>query len=255
MNHFFLLFFLKLNLKKYRLIFKKMKNNKKNAFTFFTLKIKTFFFSNSTMKHSPTHNWVQFNLKHRHNIIVVGIFWKRREEKGGSRLLFRKSNHLSINRSKWQRLGFGHFHFSTKPFQFPVFSLFSLQFGLCFQGFLQGFNFPSKYSTMETPSSQPKRRGRPKGSSTKSKDEKEKEPHSTGRMRGSVDKRAAAIDEQYVQWKSLVPVLYDWFANHNLVWPSLSCRYMCLFFSFLKAYLVCCTFLEPLFFGLVRLES
>lgn len=47
-------------------------------------------------------------------------------------------------------------------------------------------------------------------------------------MRGSItDKKAAAnaIDEKYVQWKSLVPVLYDWFANHNLVWPSLSCRY------------------------------
>uniref|UniRef100_A0A0E0JN42 Histone-binding protein RBBP4-like N-terminal domain-containing protein n=1 Tax=Oryza punctata TaxID=4537 RepID=A0A0E0JN42_ORYPU len=34
----------------------------------------------------------------------------------------------------------------------------------------------------------------------------------------------AAVDERYAQWKSLIPVLYDWFANHNLVWPSLSCR-------------------------------
>ncbi|KAG6511182.1 hypothetical protein ZIOFF_029237 [Zingiber officinale] len=34
----------------------------------------------------------------------------------------------------------------------------------------------------------------------------------------------ATVDERYTQWKSLVPVLYDWFANHNLVWPSLSCR-------------------------------
>uniref|UniRef100_A0A6V7QTL5 Histone-binding protein RBBP4-like N-terminal domain-containing protein n=1 Tax=Ananas comosus var. bracteatus TaxID=296719 RepID=A0A6V7QTL5_ANACO len=32
------------------------------------------------------------------------------------------------------------------------------------------------------------------------------------------------VDERYTQWKSLVPVLYDWLANHNLVWPSLSCR-------------------------------
>ncbi|CAN4085036.1 unnamed protein product [Withania somnifera] len=40
-------------------------------------------------------------------------------------------------------------------------------------------------------------------------------------MRG----KAAAVDEKYVQWKSLVPVLYDWFTNHNLVWPSLSCRW------------------------------
>ncbi|XP_042383327.1 WD-40 repeat-containing protein MSI4-like [Zingiber officinale] len=35
----------------------------------------------------------------------------------------------------------------------------------------------------------------------------------------------ATVDERYTQWKSLVPVLYDWFANHNLVWPSLSCRW------------------------------
>ncbi|THU61967.1 hypothetical protein C4D60_Mb01t00190 [Musa balbisiana] len=32
-------------------------------------------------------------------------------------------------------------------------------------------------------------------------------------------------DVRYAQWKSLVPVLYDWLANHNLVWPSLSCRW------------------------------
>ncbi|RWW31804.1 hypothetical protein GW17_00003565, partial [Ensete ventricosum] len=35
----------------------------------------------------------------------------------------------------------------------------------------------------------------------------------------------ATVDERYTQWKSLIPVLYDWLANHNLVWPSLSCRY------------------------------
>jgi len=34
-----------------------------------------------------------------------------------------------------------------------------------------------------------------------------------------------SVDERYTQWKSLVPVLYDWLANHNLVWPSLSCRF------------------------------
>ncbi|CAL5327877.1 unnamed protein product [Camellia sinensis] len=34
-----------------------------------------------------------------------------------------------------------------------------------------------------------------------------------------------SVDERYTQWKSLVPVLYDWLANHNLVWPSLSCRW------------------------------
>lgn len=40
----------------------------------------------------------------------------------------------------------------------------------------------------------------------------------------------ASVDEKYTQWKSLVPVLYDWLANHNLVWPSLSCRLGFLFF-------------------------
>ncbi|RRT81110.1 hypothetical protein B296_00003014 [Ensete ventricosum] len=35
----------------------------------------------------------------------------------------------------------------------------------------------------------------------------------------------ATVDERYTQWKSLIPVLYDWLANHNLVWPSLSCRW------------------------------
>ncbi|XWS12068.1 hypothetical protein CRYUN_Cryun37aG0058800 [Craigia yunnanensis] len=34
-----------------------------------------------------------------------------------------------------------------------------------------------------------------------------------------------SVEERYTQWKSLVPVLYDWLANHNLVWPSLSCRW------------------------------
>ncbi|KAG6543059.1 hypothetical protein Mapa_015555 [Marchantia paleacea] len=32
-------------------------------------------------------------------------------------------------------------------------------------------------------------------------------------------------EERHAQWKSLVPILYDWLANHNLVWPSLSCRW------------------------------
>ncbi|RMZ53608.1 hypothetical protein APUTEX25_003142, partial [Auxenochlorella protothecoides] len=31
--------------------------------------------------------------------------------------------------------------------------------------------------------------------------------------------------EQYLAWKKLIPYLYDWFANHNLTWPSLSCRW------------------------------
>lgn len=43
------------------------------------------------------------------------------------------------------------------------------------------------------------------------------------RDRGKAGK--PSVDERYTQWKSLVPVLYDWLANHNLVWPSLSCRW------------------------------
>ncbi|KAM2993793.1 hypothetical protein FF2_045850 [Malus domestica] len=35
----------------------------------------------------------------------------------------------------------------------------------------------------------------------------------------------ASVNDRYTQWKSLVPVLYDWLVNHNLVWPSLSCRW------------------------------
>ncbi|CAA3017454.1 WD-40 repeat-containing MSI4-like [Olea europaea subsp. europaea] len=42
--------------------------------------------------------------------------------------------------------------------------------------------------------------------------------------RGSASSEAS-VEERYAQWKSLVPILYDWLANHNLVWPSLSCRW------------------------------
>ncbi|KAL4369700.1 hypothetical protein GQ457_05G035180 [Hibiscus cannabinus] len=37
--------------------------------------------------------------------------------------------------------------------------------------------------------------------------------------------KGRSVEDKYTQWKSLVPVLYDWLANHNLVWPSLSCRW------------------------------
>ncbi|GAB2228014.1 hypothetical protein Droror1_Dr00009843 [Drosera rotundifolia] len=39
------------------------------------------------------------------------------------------------------------------------------------------------------------------------------------------DSSGMTVDERYSQWKSLIPILYDWLANHNLVWPSLSCRW------------------------------
>ncbi|CAN4086939.1 unnamed protein product [Withania somnifera] len=42
---------------------------------------------------------------------------------------------------------------------------------------------------------------------------------------GKGGEEAPSVDERYTQWKSLVPVLYDWLANHNLLWPSLSCRW------------------------------
>ncbi|KAK9814957.1 hypothetical protein WJX73_003132 [Symbiochloris irregularis] len=29
----------------------------------------------------------------------------------------------------------------------------------------------------------------------------------------------------YKAWKSSIPMLYDWFANHHLAWPSLCCRW------------------------------
>lgn len=36
---------------------------------------------------------------------------------------------------------------------------------------------------------------------------------------------ARAVDESYNRWKDGIPLLYDWFTNHNLVWPTLCCRY------------------------------
>ncbi|KAK9043882.1 hypothetical protein V6N11_072206 [Hibiscus sabdariffa] len=42
---------------------------------------------------------------------------------------------------------------------------------------------------------------------------------------GKKSQQQTSVDDKYTQWKSLVPVLYDWLANHNLVWSSLSCRW------------------------------
>ncbi|CAN0901258.1 WD-40 repeat-containing protein MSI4 [Linum grandiflorum] len=60
-----------------------------------------------------------------------------------------------------------------------------------------------------------------RGRKPKSKDEKD-QPQS--KMKDG-KRGQPSVDEKYTQWKSLVPVLYDWLANHNLVWPSLSCRW------------------------------
>ncbi|CAI0387984.1 unnamed protein product [Linum tenue] len=68
----------------------------------------------------------------------------------------------------------------------------------------------------------PKKRGR----KPKPKEEKDHQQPQQGKMKeGKRGQHAASVDEKYTQWKSLVPVLYDWLANHNLVWPSLSCRW------------------------------
>ncbi|KAK8483890.1 hypothetical protein V6N11_081594 [Hibiscus sabdariffa] len=81
---------------------------------------------------------------------------------------------------------------------------------------------------MESPQPQqqqpqgPKKRGR----KPKPKDEKEQQQQqSAGKMKEGKKAQQPSVDEKYTQWKSLVPVLYDWLANHNLVWPSLSCRW------------------------------
>jgi hypothetical protein len=33
-------------------------------------------------------------------------------------------------------------------------------------------------------------------------------------------------DAQFRLWKTqLVPLIYDWFSNHNLTWPTQACRW------------------------------
>lgn len=62
-----------------------------------------------------------------------------------------------------------------------------------------------------------------RGRKPKPKDDKKEE---SGKVKEAKKSQQPTVDDKYTQWKSLVPVLYDWLANHNLVWPSLSCRYM-----------------------------
>lgn len=61
-----------------------------------------------------------------------------------------------------------------------------------------------------------------RGRKPKPKEEKKEE---AGKVKEGKKAQLLTVDDKYTQWKSLVPVLYDWLANHNLVWPSLSCRY------------------------------
>ncbi|PKI49068.1 WD-40 repeat-containing protein MSI4-like [Punica granatum] len=67
----------------------------------------------------------------------------------------------------------------------------------------------------------PKKRGR----KPKPKEERKEEQSKAAKESSGRRSHSHAADEKYTQWKSLVPVLYDWLANHNLVWPSLSCRW------------------------------
>ncbi|VFQ81360.1 unnamed protein product [Cuscuta campestris] len=96
------------------------------------------------------------------------------------------------------------------------------------------------------PPQQPRKRGRPKGSTNKKPKLRVSQlPATPAAAAASTPKArpgarnsneiaagasellpAASIsDEKYDQWKSIVPILYDWIAHHNLVWPSLSCRW------------------------------
>ncbi|KAI3684624.1 hypothetical protein L6452_33848 [Arctium lappa] len=75
-------------------------------------------------------------------------------------------------------------------------------------------------------SSQPKKRGRPKGSKKITTEDREISGlNMRDRATAAGNKKTVVVDEKYNHWKSVVPILYDWLANHNLVWPSLSCRW------------------------------
>ena len=72
----------------------------------------------------------------------------------------------------------------------------------------------------------PKKRGRKPKSKDETQTQQEQEERG-GKMKESGKKTKQgeqSVDEKYTQWKGLVPILYDLLANHNLVWPSLSCR-------------------------------
>ncbi|ESW10721.1 hypothetical protein PHAVU_009G232200 [Phaseolus vulgaris] len=86
---------------------------------------------------------------------------------------------------------------------------------------------------METPPQQGVvKKKETRGRKPKPKDDKKEEHSKTKEGRKTQQyqqqqqqQQQPSVDEKYTQWKSLVPVLYDWLANHNLVWPSLSCRW------------------------------
>ncbi|CAK9191004.1 unnamed protein product, partial [Sphagnum troendelagicum] len=65
------------------------------------------------------------------------------------------------------------------------------------------------------------------GAKGKKKHHHEDEDHQISAVKRTTEEDAMkrASEERYTQWKSLVPALYDWLTNHNLIWPSLSCRW------------------------------
>lgn len=72
----------------------------------------------------------------------------------------------------------------------------------------------------------PAKKKETRGRKPKPKDDsKKEEPQSQSQSKMKKSLHQHSVDDRYSQWKSIIPVLYDWFANHNLVWPSLSCRY------------------------------
>uniref|UniRef100_A0A803P2V2 Histone-binding protein RBBP4-like N-terminal domain-containing protein n=1 Tax=Cannabis sativa TaxID=3483 RepID=A0A803P2V2_CANSA len=64
-----------------------------------------------------------------------------------------------------------------------------------------------------------------RGRKPKPKDDKKDEQHHSSSAKAKKSHQQPSVDDKYTQWKSVVPVLYDWLSNHNLVWPSLSCRW------------------------------
>ncbi|RWW90162.1 hypothetical protein BHE74_00000696 [Ensete ventricosum] len=46
-----------------------------------------------------------------------------------------------------------------------------------------------------------------------------------GRRKKSASRPLTEEDEGYLKWKARIPLIYDWFTNANLSWPSLSCRF------------------------------
>ncbi|PON50471.1 WD repeat containing protein [Parasponia andersonii] len=64
-----------------------------------------------------------------------------------------------------------------------------------------------------------------RGRKPKPKDDKKDDQQLQHHQKPKKAHQQPSVDDKYTQWKSVVPVLYDWLSNHNLVWPSLSCRW------------------------------